>query len=250
LLSPEESGERGSSLQRMGDEESSFFGIATSDLVFFSIVVIFGPEDFVAFTFSFARLCKEQRVNRKGSVSTRPLPTDFETTPRTRAKVEDRVGGKMAKKSKETDLYASRCHIQLCSQLCAQGSIWLCVAFEDGFEDFELSAGCAFPVLDFVGGIRIESAKINCGWIEVVWGGISVWHGVVEDKIRGLLLDGERKRVCICKGLAGKHVKYTSKKSRAGHGGESEKSGEELPCVLRVPCLAQFSSHPHNLLRI
>lgn len=208
LLSPEESGERDSSLQRMGNEESSFFGISTSDLVFFSIVNVFGAGGFVAFTFSFARLCKEQRVNRKGSVDTRPLPTDFETTPRTRAKVEDRVEGR---KSKETDLYASRCHIQLCGQLCTQGSIWLCIAFEDGFEDFELSAGCAFPVFDFVRGIRIKSAKINSRWIEVVWGGISVWHGVVKDKIRGLLLDGERKRVCIWKGLAGKHVKYTSK---------------------------------------
>ena len=79
-------------------------------------------------------------------------------------------------------------------------------------------------MLNFVGGIRIEGAKINCGWIEVVRRGISVWHGVVEDKIRGLLLDGERKRVCICKGLAGKHVKYTSKKSRAEHRGESEKN--------------------------
>lgn len=167
---------------------------------------------------------KEQRVNRKGSVGTRPLPTDFETTPRTRAKVEDRVEERKKEKSGETHLDASRCHVQLCGQLCTQGSIWLCVAFKDGFEDFELGAGRAFPVLDFVGGIRIEGAKINCGWIEVVWGGISVWHGVVEDKIRGLLLDGERKRVCICKGLAGKHVKYTSKKSRAEHRGESEKN--------------------------
>ena len=50
----------------MGDEESSFFGISTSDLVFFSIVGIFGPEDFVAFTFSFARLCKRTKGQSKG----------------------------------------------------------------------------------------------------------------------------------------------------------------------------------------
>lgn len=64
LLSPEESGEGGSSLQKLGDEESSFLGISTSDLVFFSIVCGFGAEDFVAFTFSFARLCKKN----KGSI--------------------------------------------------------------------------------------------------------------------------------------------------------------------------------------
>lgn len=65
-------------------------------------------------------------------------------------------------KEKKTNLDAPRGHIEVRGQLLAELSIGLGVLLEDGLENLELLAGCAFSVLDLIGGVRVEGPKVNC----------------------------------------------------------------------------------------
>ena len=62
---------------------------------------------------------------------------------------------------KGTDLDASDGHAELVCEDLAEGSIWLCVATEVILEDLELCTGSPLAVLDLVGGVRVECAKVN-----------------------------------------------------------------------------------------
>lgn len=62
---------------------------------------------------------------------------------------------------KLTYLYTSRCHVKLCCELIAQNTVWLGVAFEDGFESLKLGAGGSFTMLDLVGDVREECVIVR-----------------------------------------------------------------------------------------
>lgn len=70
------------------------------------------------------------------------------------------------KERRRAHLYTSGSHAELKGKIIAQSSVWLRVAFEDGFEDFELGAGCALAVFDLVGCVWIEGPIVNRGRVE------------------------------------------------------------------------------------
>lgn len=95
--------------------------------------------------------------------------------------------GRERRYSRKTNLYAPRGHIQLHCQLVAKSGIRFCVAFEDVLKDLELCTCGALPVLDFVWGIWIKSAKVD--WIH----GAEGWMG----SIKGRIFNAHRKALCV-----------------------------------------------------
>lgn len=65
-----------------------------------------------------------------------------------------------------THLNTSGGHLELTCEFLSEGSVGLCVVFEDIFEDFELSAGCSFAVLDLVGLIWVECPHVDVSRVD------------------------------------------------------------------------------------
>lgn len=62
---------------------------------------------------------------------------------------------------RRTYLYSAGGHLELCRELFAEYSIWLCVLAEDVFEDLELVSGSSLSVLYFVWDVGEESPEID-----------------------------------------------------------------------------------------
>ena len=76
-------------------------------------------------------------------------------------------------------LYAAGGHVELGSELLAEGRVGLCVILVDTLEDLELLAGGALSVLDLVWGVGIEGADVDLV-------GIHAWRDEAGDA--GLVL--------------------------------------------------------------
>lgn len=64
----------------------------------------------------------------------------------------------------ESYLNASGSHLQLGRKFVSKGGIGLGIPFEDAFKDLELGAGGPLPMFDLVGGVWVESSKVDgCG---------------------------------------------------------------------------------------
>jgi len=100
--------------------------------------------------------------------------------------------GRTGQGGEETHLDTTGGHVELCSELIAEGSVGLCVALEDGLENLELGRGGAFAVLDLVGGVWVKGTKVDCSRVHGEEGGVDegvelVWKHIIaqlEEKHR------------------------------------------------------------------
>ena len=68
-------------------------------------------------------------------------------------------------------LYAPGRHFKLFGKLVSERGIWLGVALKDTLQSSELRARSSFPVLDFIGGVRVERTEVGGD----VWRDGMVW---------------------------------------------------------------------------
>lgn len=66
-------------------------------------------------------------------------------------------------------LYAPSGHSELLGELLAKAGIRLGIVLVDVLKDLQLTSGCPFAVLDFVGLIWEECAHVDLAWVHA-WG--------------------------------------------------------------------------------